>query len=199
MAFLYARQIAEEQYLYGINSYRNGKKTRNKQIVLGVIDKENNIFKTNSNYNDWLSKFEFTDDRIIQFLALKGFINIAIENFIDNNNEYKDQETDINKYTDSEITTSIRNAFGGTCLLYDICDKIGLINILKSIFPSNYEKIITILLFQVSTQDQAYLCSHWMKKTYLPYDCEILTSQKISKLYNEITCEEIHNFLSKVV
>ena len=80
-------------------------------------------------------------------------------------------------------TVQSRN-YGHTFLMQEIADKVGLTDILKNVFPSNWETILTIVMYLCSENDPLYLCSQWAENSVVS---KTPTSQRISELLRAIT------------
>lgn len=75
--------------------------------------------------------------------------------------------------------------YGNFYFLNEISNNIGVTEILKETFPSDWEKILTCAFFEISEGKSLYLCNAWIGNTYNNL-IEKLPSQRISELLKRI-------------
>lgn len=108
---------------------------------------------------------------------------------IPNNTYYKIfGESYLTHYTPS----SIRN-YGSYYLLYKICSNIGLLDVIKSVFPKNWDKIITIAMYNICEGDAMYYIDDYCDENYCMNDSYV-TSPETSIIFSKIQDEDIKEF-----
>ena len=87
-------------------------------------------------------------------------------------------------------TPRLSKDYGNTFLLQKISAQIGLTEILKDVFPQEWEKLLSCMLFEVSEGKPLYLCSTWLESSYTDL-IDRLPSQRISELLKSVG-ENLH-------
>jgi hypothetical protein len=177
-------------YLYGTKSMRLESGVRTKQKCIGKFDKENNILIKNCYCDNWLKENDISIDDITSYLLSKGFDNINITNKSGNKKTKNLIIDDINTVLSQQPSKS----FGTSHLMYNIANEIGLSNVLKQLFPTYYNEILTLAIFQVATQDPDLHYEHWIKKNHIPVNYNNLNSKMITNLYQSFDLSAINNF-----
>ena len=87
-----------------------------------------------------------------------------------------------------EVYPTHRRYFYGLTYLFDqICDKIGLLDDLKTCFPDTYKQILSIAYYSIAEQNSAmYRFEKWSNLNKHPYGKDI-SSQRSSELFASIT------------
>jgi transposase len=131
-------------------------------------------------------------------------INISLDNILpvsDNNNgnnadnngsitlTYPNNNT--KTYDESKYQSKI---YGHSIILEAVLDKIGLLKILKDIFPTLWASILTLALYLVIKHEALMYCENWQYDTEFFYDCLSLKSQRISEVLHEISYTDVMNF-----
>jgi transposase len=87
-----------------------------------------------------------------------------------------------NKAKIKEIRSSlISKGFGNIFLVKFISDKLGLTEILKSLFPESYQEILALAFYEIIESSALYLFPYWLDEHNLP-NVKKLYSPDISKL-----------------
>jgi len=87
----------------------------------------------------------------------------------------------------------ISKNFGNVFLLKFLSDKLGLTEILKTIFPDEYQEILALAYYEIMEASPFYLFPYWHDEQYLP-DVNKLHSGHISKLCEELGKSETQRF-----
>jgi transposase len=202
MAFLFINKIRETEYIYGGVSHRNAE-TRipyRESICLGKIDPKTRKAVFNDNYSTWIEKFGDSLDQTLEDYAKKRNITIYIDKEIEpnhnldvknldevNDNTIKNVDTAKKIFSIDDVSLFNTKYYGSTYLLKNIAKKIGLYDIIVECFPTNYNQILTIMLFYVIEPDPLMYCkyfSEYYETSSVPID---VSSQRISDLFSEIT------------
>ena len=75
--------------------------------------------------------------------------------------------------------------FGSIYFLERIARSIGIIDILKSVFPSSWQEILALAWYTLSEQGPLYLCEQWSEEAALPDGIKV-SSQRISDLLKKL-------------
>lgn len=95
------------------------------------------------------------------------------------------------------ITQIKRSFYGATYLLDAISSNVGVMDDLRSCFPDDYKKILSIAYFLILGGNRALMhFPYWAVDHCHPYERE-LTSQDISRLFASISEEQIRRFFQK--
>jgi len=86
----------------------------------------------------------------------------------------------------SRYTPVMCKHYGATFLLYNICQSIGLTEILKEIFPHEWDQILACSFYGIIEKRPLYLCQQWAEITHLGIDTSCLASQRISELLQSV-------------
>ena len=86
----------------------------------------------------------------------------------------------------SKCAPKLSRDYGNIFLLQKIGERTGLVEILKSTFPNEWEKILTCAFFEVSEGKPLYLCGTWLESTYTDDSIDGLASQRISELLKSL-------------
>ena len=166
MASIVKVKVGNNTYLYESISYRNKEgKPRNDRICIGKIDKATGLYTYNKKY--------------IERKKQEG-IEIKSE--------------DIKPvFSVEDIKRSSVLQTGLVHLLDKISKNIGLFSILKESFPDLHKQIFSVASYLVASGDPVSYCMNWMEKSDFKSD-ELLSSQKISNLFNLISDEKIEDF-----
>ena len=101
------------------------------------------------------------------------------------------KEDVISNYTPKRI----RN-YGNYYLLYRIASEVNLINILKDVFPTNWNKILTCAMYVACEGNVMDYCEDWCEETYT-IENTFLSSPAISNLIRAISIDERLTFFKK--
>lgn len=91
--------------------------------------------------------------------------------------------------------SSIRN-YGNYFLLYKISSNIGLLNTLKFVFPSSWDKILTIAMYNICEGDAMYYIDDYCDENYIINNTYV-TSQETSTVFSKITEEKRQEFFKE--
>lgn len=86
--------------------------------------------------------------------------------------------------------------YGNYYFLNTITKTSGLENILTKVFPDNWQEILTCAFYELCEKNPMYLCEEWNDLTVTPFN-ETLSSQRISKLFQNITTNDRMEFFKK--
>jgi transposase len=132
-------------------------------------------------------------------LKLKPIKNIA--NVVINDEVL--QENNINiEITDNTIFTfpeqNIRHIhFGPHIILIKLIESIGLLDILRVSFPSQWKEILTIAYFLVNSNKPLMYCDKWAQHTTTYLDYQSVESQRISDLLKVLSIDDINRFYER--
>lgn len=92
----------------------------------------------------------------------------------------------------------INKNYGNILLLKNISSKLGLIDILKTVFPNSYLEILAISYYEIMEAGPLYLFPYWIDEQHLQ-NVRRLHSSGISKLCDELGRSQTHmlNFIQK--
>ena len=99
-------------------------------------------------------------------------------------------------YSVADVKHSVVKEYGAFYLMNEIAKAIGLIDVLRKVLPCEYEEILNIAFFMVSTGEPAMYCADWLYKTE-GYTIKDLSSQRISELLANITEGDRLHFFEK--
>ncbi len=80
--------------------------------------------------------------------------------------------------------------FGTTLFLNSICEKLGITDIIKEMFPDNYKEILALVYYTVIEGDAYYLAEQWAEYTDTNIKSNSIASQRISELLKKIGEDE---------
>jgi transposase len=151
-----------------------------KFVDFGTLDKQN------------IDIINLKDDEIVTPMT-----KITIEDDLLNENGLQTIEIDDNTiliFPETDITSL---KIGPQFILHKITNKTGLLDILKDVFPVNWQEIITIAYFLVNTNEPVMYCQNWVEQTKTFLDSNNLYSQRISEILSEINSYDINRFYNK--
>ena len=154
-------------YLYESESYRENGKVKNRRRIIGKIDPETG----NHIYKP-------------EYLKRKGL------------HTTEESAKDIPVYSVSDVKHSVVKEYGAFYLMSEIAKTIGLLDVLREAMPCEYEEILNIAFFMVSTGEPAMYCEDWLYKTE-SYATKDLSSQRISEILANITEGDRLSFFEK--
>ena len=93
----------------------------------------------------------------------------------------------------TQYTPSLVRNYGSYYLLYRICSETGLLDTVKKVFPRNWDKIITIAMYNICEGDAMYYIDDYCDENFVINDTYV-SSPETSKIFNHITNEDIQNF-----
>lgn len=111
----------------------------------------------------------------------------------------KELETIKSESKPGPVATDVctRDFFGATYLLDEIAAKTGVLDDLKSCFPDDYDKILSLAFYLVlEGHNPMYRFSRWSKSHNHPYGMDI-PSQRISELFSRIEESSKMDFFKK--
>jgi hypothetical protein len=98
-------------------------------------------------------------------------------------------------YTTGDIAGSTIKEFGSFFLFKEIAARIGLLHILKNVFPKSWQDIFDLACFIVSNGEPFMYCQDWLAKTdAFPAN---LTSVDITRLLCALDRREQEKFFSE--
>ncbi|MDR3285732.1 MAG: hypothetical protein LBS83_03550, partial [Holosporales bacterium] len=158
-----------ETYVYAARSERDliTKLPLSKQRYLGKLNKSTNeLIKT-------------------EWQKCKKTHKNDLNNFNDSNYNIKYEESHFNKNLElSRITTT--KIVGPYLILDKICNEIGLLDAVKTIFPEFYKEILSIVYYIVHKVRPLYLIDNWSNTNLHPFG-EIISSQRVSEILRAIS------------
>lgn len=95
-----------------------------------------------------------------------------------------------------EPTIATIKTIGPTVLLDHICEKIGLVSILRKSFPENWNIILSLAYFQTIEGKALSRVEHWSESHSHPYN-EYIDNRRVSELLPTITEEKQLGFFKK--
>jgi hypothetical protein len=128
-----------------------------------------------------------------QISILSGNIGSNKYQEIFKENENLTIEAGNNKITALKGDFSTKN-IGGKFILDSALSQTGLLGILKQVFPSQWEKIITLAFYLVSDNASLMYCQDWVDQNETFIKNGSLESQRISELLSNINYHDIMNF-----
>jgi len=156
-------------YIYESRSYRNEEgKPRTMKKIIGKIDPT-------------------TGKRIYkkEYLERKKAESTPIE-----------AEQDEKSYPTSAIKKSEIKNYGAYYLYNRIAEKIGLTDLLREVFPDNWQQIQNIACYLVTSGEPVMYCIDWAEQTEI-LACNGMSPTSISNLFKEITINERNEFFGK--
>jgi transposase len=181
-------KVRDDLYISGVTSLgRVNNIPKNSQICLGKLLLTEQSFEYNDKFHPWIEQTNLSEANALDFFHRKGY-NITKLVKKDNIDSAKDV------YSVNDIISSDYIFIGANHLLNDICNKIGLTDIIKLSFPKIYYEILTLAKYQVVTQDPGLYCRFWVKNNIEHGEFINLSSQRISDLYHKITKTQINAF-----
>ena len=167
MASVVKVKVGKNIYLYESTSFRNEQgKPRNKRVMIGKVDRTTglNVYK----------------EEYIKRMAEKGVVIKSAE------------VTPM--YSVEDIKSSSVLQTGLVHLLNGITKTTGLLPVLDEAIPFLSDKIVSVAMYLVASQGEPVsYCDEWMKKSGFNGD-QILSSQRISELFQQITDSDIEQF-----
>lgn len=85
--------------------------------------------------------------------------------------------------------------FGTILFLDSICEKLGITDIIKEIFPDNYKEILALVHYTIIEGDAYYLAEQWAEYTDISIKSNSIASQRISELLKKIGQDESYRTL----
>jgi transposase len=204
-------KIGKKTYLYISNSFRNDKgKPDTKRKCIGSIDTKTNIIIFNKYYLNYLHDnnidINSTIEEILSKFQNSSSINkehsntakIDYSHSLDNFNESKNYENEI-QYTFSrrDLDNTLCRTLGVTYFLNKIATKVGLTSVLEDVFPNNYNDILSLAFFLVSSSEPHMYCESWVTQNITNSEPKNLTSQRISELLSNISFQDRMEFYTK--
>ena len=168
MASIVKVKVGNHLYLYESISFRNKEgKPRNHRVIVGKVDKKS---------GEYVYKQEYIDRKKSEGIIIEPAKSIPI-------------------YSVNDIEESSVLQKGAVHLLNGISDNIGLSKILKETFnkDNTSEDIFSVASYLLSSGAPVSYCEDWMSKSDYNNN-QILSSQKISKLFKKITDNDIEKF-----
>lgn len=92
------------------------------------------------------------------------------------------------------MTQIKRSFFGATWLLDQIGEKLGLVNDLRSCFPDNYRRLLSIVYFLILGDNRAMMYFNYWSANHVHPCGEDISSQDSSRLFASISEENIRDF-----
>ncbi|MDR2142392.1 MAG: hypothetical protein LBR11_11520 [Deltaproteobacteria bacterium] len=210
--------------LYRTFSYRdNNNKPQNYRKAIGKLDNKTqkpifntyfiNLVKEQGLSLDLFYNIPISDiPKYINFGELhniikeKNTLNIDNSNKntqnIDNNNILVDKNSQVKIVIDDslvhyETEEEYSSKYYGPYLLIEkILFSSGLLNILKFIFNNNWESIVTIIYFLVSSNSSITQYNNWISKNELFIKKSDLKYQRINEIFSDIKFDQMINFFN---
>ena len=166
MASIVRQKVGNHTYLYESVSFRNKEgKPRNRRVSIGKIDK-----KTGSP----VYKQEYIDRMKAKGITIESAECLPV-------------------YSVEDVRQSTILQTGMVHLLEGIAESTGLTPVLRQTFPFIHEQIFAVASFLLSCGEPVAYCADWMKRSDFRNN-ELLSSQRISELLQNITDEERQRF-----
>jgi hypothetical protein len=203
-------KIKGKFYFYLSNSFRDKKtgKPATKRKYIGSLDSDNRLV-LNEFYLKYIEEnnliLELEVNKIYSKLSEKGIIlNIPL----DANRvvlPYNNTNNDVNynllnksySLTTSELDNLQLQSLGAGYFLDNICNNIGLKDILQDVFPIYWDKILTLVYFLIDTEDSYCYLNSWVDNNIIYSTASDLNCQQIDKLLSKISDNDILNFQNK--
>jgi transposase len=222
MPYFTITKIRDKHYIYGSVSTRHkgGEYPSRTSKCLGSIDPISNSPIFNASYIPWLiennlsvetsfkdflnnnQKYSFIDSS--NFKIQNSSLNSSVSSSVDADNRFNksQREYDNSKLRFIKILIEDLKAFdiklvGASYLLKHISDNVGLTDILRKIFPDNWQTLLSLTFFYTIEQDPLMYCTFFIDSFDELSRPEDLTSQNISALMSAITDEMIVKFFQK--
>jgi transposase len=107
--------------------------------------------------------------------------------------ECSQSHVDDRKFNASDIRQSTIKNYGAFYLFESITEQTGLKSVLMTTFPDNWEKVLTLAYYLVSTGEPALYCESWLEDT-ASLKCGSMSSPRISELLANITNDDRNRF-----
>lgn len=166
MSSIVRQKVGAAIYLYESTSFRNKDgKPRNKRIPIGKIDQASGqpIYK-----QEYLDRMAASGHPIVPSPLLSRFSIHDIHH------------------------SSIRE-YGLFYLFTRLAEKMGLLGVLRTVFPGQWEELFNLVAYLIATGDPYSYCEDWLEQAEA-YPAGALSSQRISELLSGITAEERDDF-----
>lgn len=166
MAYILRQKVGNHVYLYEAVSYRNKDgKPRSKRVPIGKLDPAGQPVYKNE---------------YIERMAQAGTpLSLPLND----------------TYTGTDITQSQIKEFGSFYLFKEIAGKIGLLDIMRKVFPDTWRELFDLACFIVSKGEPFMYCQDWLSKTDgFPAS---LSSVDISRLLASLGHQEQERFFSE--
>lgn len=167
MSSIITSKSGNHTYIYESESYRENGKVKNRRRIIGKVDPKTG----NHIYKP-------------EYLERKGL------------HTTDDSGQNIPLYSVADVKHSVVKEYGAFYLMNEIAKTIGLVDVLRETLPCEYEEILNIAFFMVSTGEPAMYCEDWLYKTE-GYAVKDLSSQRISELLANITEGDRLHFFEK--
>jgi hypothetical protein len=166
MVSITKQHVGKYTYLYESTSYRDKQgRPRNKKTKIGKID-------PNTNQITYTQKYLQTQ-------------NTTTTTTTNNNNSNTDNIKEIIDKT---------KTYGTYYFLTQLTQKIGLLQTLKTAFPTQHNDIFTLASYLTTQNNPVMYCQDWLNENHWIKETEKLSSQKISQLLNDINETQKNNF-----
>lgn len=167
MSAIITSKSGNHTYIYESESYRENGKVRNRRRIIGKVD-------------------PVTGKHIYkpEYLARKGLTS----------SDEAVQDTLL--YSATDVRHSVVKEYGSFYLMNEVAKSIGLVDVLQATLPCEYEEILSIAFFMISSGEPAMYCEDWLYKTE-GYATKDLSSQRISELLANITEGDRLSFYEK--
>ena len=181
MTCITQQHVGKYTYLYESTSYRDERgRPRNKKVRIGKLDPNTGEAIYNPEYLERQKDKTKKDTPGVHSKPLERQEAPAA------------QQLDIQ--TSVEEILDVTKNYGSFYVFRTLAETIGLLPLLKSIFPELYKEIFVLSCFLVETQDPLMYCEEWMSTTETFADIHNLNSQYISRLLSKITETEKNDF-----
>ncbi|MDR2141073.1 MAG: transposase [Deltaproteobacteria bacterium] len=199
MSCFLKRTVKDKTYICCSSSFRNENgKPDNKKEVIGKIDYLFNRIILNKKYLAYLNNKNIDIENFINDLECHFGIkktlpfannqqNILLDNNISSCNIDEADNNDKLEFSLNDVSECKVINFGSTYLLDQLCKKIGLYNILISIFNQNANQILGLIYYLVSTGLPLMYCEEWAENNLDNIPSKIMDSQSLSILLQRIT------------
>ena len=181
MTCITQQHVGKYTYLYESTSYRDERgRPRNKKVRIGKLDPNTGEAIYNPEYLECQKDKTKKDTPGVHSKPLERQEAPAA------------QQPDIQ--TSVEEILNVTKNYGSFYVFRTLAETIGLLPLLKSIFPEIYKEIFVLSCFLIETQDPLMYCEEWMSTTETFTDIHNLNSQFISRLLSKITETEKNDF-----
>lgn len=155
-----------------------------------VLSKPNKAGKRYVKY--YISSSRVSSNNVNVKRSIIGIYDEESKMLIPNNNYYSIFGE---SYSTSFIPSSIKN-YGNYYLLYKISSDIGLLNILKEVFPSSWDKILTIAMYNICEGDAMYYIDDYCDENFIINNTYV-SSPETSIIFSKITEEKRQEFFKE--
>lgn len=155
-----------------------------------VLSKPNKAGKRYVKY--YISSSRVSSNNVNVKRSIIGIYDEESKMLIPNNNYYSIFGE---RYSTSFIPSSIKN-YGNYYLLYKISSDIGLLNILKEVFPSSWDKILTIAMYNICEGDAMYYIDDYCDENFI-INNNYISSPETSIIFSKITEEKRQEFFKE--